>query len=175
MLCLCLSRGRSNAIWGQLSAFLLKDFIDQMRDEKMYKKVWSDISVYNTINREEIWRSRHWYTILVHSIVYQWRLLQISSLLMVLYTEISDQTFLYIFSSRIWSIKSFKTLLECESRIVGRSPNFANLDWISAFPQFFSFKSISPVTWVDLLPHSNHCIMIVSSRIEPMLLFAECN
>ena len=44
------------------------------------------------------------------SIVYQRRLLLISSLLMVLYTEISDQTFLYIFSSRFWSIKSFKTL-----------------------------------------------------------------
>ena len=29
---------------------------------------------------------------------------------MVLYTEISDQTFLYIFSSRFWTIKSFKTL-----------------------------------------------------------------
>ena len=56
---------------------------------------------------------------------FQRRLLQISSLLMVLYTEISDQTFLYIFSSRFWSIKSFKTLSECESRIVGRSPNFA--------------------------------------------------
>ena len=40
-------------------------------------------------------------------IVYQRRLLLISSLLMVLYTEISDQTFLYIFSSRVWSIKSF--------------------------------------------------------------------
>ena len=76
---------------------ILKDFIDQKRDEKMYKKVWSDISVYNTINREEIWRSRRWYTI-------QRRLLQISSLLMVLYTEISDQTFLYTFSSRFWSI-----------------------------------------------------------------------
>ena len=62
---------------------------------------------------------------LVHYIVYQRRLLQISSLLMVLYTEISDQTFLYIFSSRFWSIKSFKTLSECESRIVGRSPNFS--------------------------------------------------
>ena len=45
---------------------------------------------------------------------------------MVLFTEISDQTFLYIFSSRFWSLKSFKTLSECESRIVGRSPNFAN-------------------------------------------------
>ena len=31
---------------------------------------------------------------------------------MVLYTEISDQTFLYIFSSRFWSIKSFKTWSE---------------------------------------------------------------
>ena len=62
-------------------------------------------------------------------IVYQRRLLLISSLLMVLYTEISDQTFLYIFSSRFWSIKSFKTLSECESRIVGRSPNFADHRW----------------------------------------------
>ena len=40
----------------------LKDFIDQKRDEKMYKKVWSDFSVYNTINREEIRRSRRRYT-----------------------------------------------------------------------------------------------------------------
>ena len=53
----------------------------------------SDISVYNTINREEdrgIW-SRCWYIILA-SIMYQ-RRLQIplsSSLLMVLYTEISE-------------------------------------------------------------------------------------
>ena len=31
---------------------VLKDFNDQKRDEKMYKKVWSDISVYNTINRD---------------------------------------------------------------------------------------------------------------------------
>ena len=45
-----------------LTKFLM-DFIDQKRDEKMYKKVWSDISVYNTINREEIRRSRRWYTI----------------------------------------------------------------------------------------------------------------
>ena len=102
----------------KLVNLFLKDFIDQKRDEKMYKKVWSDISVYNTINREEIRRSRRWYTI-------QRRLLLISSLWMVLYTEISDQTFLYIFSSRFWSIKSFKTLSECESRIVGRSPNFS--------------------------------------------------
>ena len=43
---------------------VLKDFIDQKRDEKMYKKVWSDISVYNTINSEEIRRIRRWYTIL---------------------------------------------------------------------------------------------------------------
>ena len=50
---------------------------------------------------------------------------------MVLYTEISDQTFLYIFSSRFWSIKSFKTLSECESRIVGCSPNFANSAMLS--------------------------------------------
>ena len=42
---------------------VLEDFIDQKRDEKMYKKVWSDISVYNTINREEIRRIRRWYTI----------------------------------------------------------------------------------------------------------------
>ena len=42
---------------------VLKDFIDQKRDEKMYKKVWSDISVYNTINREEIRRSRGWYSV----------------------------------------------------------------------------------------------------------------
>ena len=61
------------------------------------------------------------------SIVYQRRLLQISPLLTVLYTEISDQTFLYIFSSRFWSIKSFKALSECESRIVGCSPNFDNV------------------------------------------------
>ena len=61
---------------------VLKDFIDQKRDEK--------------------WR-----------IVHQRRLLLISSLLMMLYTEISNQTFfsfLYIFSSRFWSIKSFQTL-----------------------------------------------------------------
>ena len=32
---------------------VLKDFTDQKRDEKMYKKS-SDISVYNTINREEV-------------------------------------------------------------------------------------------------------------------------
>ena len=38
--------------------------------------------------------------------MYQRRLLLISSLLMVLYTEISDQIFLYFFSSRFWSIKS---------------------------------------------------------------------
>ena len=31
----------------------LKEFTDQKRDEKMYKKS-SDISVYNTINREEV-------------------------------------------------------------------------------------------------------------------------
>ena len=49
------------------------------------------------------------------------------ALLMVLYTEISNQTFLYIFSSRFWQKKSFQTLSECESRIVGRSPNFANV------------------------------------------------
>ena len=66
--------------------------------------------MYNTINREEIRRSRRWYSIprlYVVGIVYQRRLLLISSLLMVLYTEISDQTFLYISSSRFWSIKSF--------------------------------------------------------------------
>ena len=37
---------QSSTIWSEY----LKDFIDQKRDEKMYKKVWSDISVYNTIN-----------------------------------------------------------------------------------------------------------------------------
>ena len=95
-----------------------KNFIDQKRDEKMYKKVWSDISVYYTINREEI------------------RLM-----LMVLYTEISDQIFLYIFSSRFWSIKSFKTLSECESRIVGRSPNFA----ITLLPRRFECTTSSSV------------------------------
>ena len=46
--------------------------------------------------------------LLLLSLVYQRRLLLISSLLMVLYTEISDQTFLYIFSSRFWSINPLK-------------------------------------------------------------------
>ena len=50
---------------------VLKDFIDQKRDEKLYKKVWFDISVYNTINREEIRRSRRWYTIQESRIVGQ--------------------------------------------------------------------------------------------------------
>ena len=41
---------------------VLKDFIDQKRDEKDVQRVWSDISVYNTINRAEIRRSCRWYT-----------------------------------------------------------------------------------------------------------------
>ena len=56
--------GEQPTILDSHSDKVLKDFIDQKRDEKMYKKVWSDISVYNTINREEIRRSRRWYTIL---------------------------------------------------------------------------------------------------------------
>ena len=75
--------------------------------KKMYKKVWSDISVYNTINRADIWRSCRVGTL--YSIVYQRQLLLITALLMVLYTEISDQTFCTSFSSRFWSIKSFET------------------------------------------------------------------
>ena len=47
--------------------------------------------------------------IITLGIMYQRRLLLTSSLLMVLYTEISE-LFLYIFSSRFWSVKSFITL-----------------------------------------------------------------
>ena len=82
-------------------------------------KCWCEVWNIHTTNLYN-----HAHTRKKASIVYQRRLLLISSLFMVLYTEISDQTFLYIFSSRFWSIKSFKTLSECESRIVGRSPNF---------------------------------------------------
>ena len=39
-------------------------------------------------------------------------------------------------SLRLRSIKSFKTLSECESRIVGRSPNFAN----NKFPHFLELE-----------------------------------
>ena len=46
---------------------------------------------------------------------------------MVLYTRnIGSDFFVHLFVS-LWSIKFFKTLSECESRIVGRSPNFLDL------------------------------------------------
>ena len=48
---------------------VLKDFTDQKRDEKMYKKS-SDISVYNTINREEVRRIE----VVVGTLMYQRRL-----------------------------------------------------------------------------------------------------
>ena len=43
---------------------VLKDFIDQKRDEKDVQRVWFDISVYNTIYRAAIRRNCRWYTIL---------------------------------------------------------------------------------------------------------------
>ena len=73
---------------------VLKDFIDQKRDEKMYKK--SDpifrCTTPSTGKRfgEVVVGTLY---IVYHIVLYQRRLLQISSLLMVLYTEISDQTF----------------------------------------------------------------------------------
>ena len=39
---------------GLINGYILKDFIDQKRDEKDVQRVWSDISVYNTINRAEM-------------------------------------------------------------------------------------------------------------------------
>ena len=45
-----------------------KDFIDQKRDEKDVQKVWSDISVYYTINRADMRRSCRWYTIHIYSV-----------------------------------------------------------------------------------------------------------
>ena len=40
-----------------------KDFIDQKRDEKDVQEVWSDISVYYTMNRADIRRSCGWYSV----------------------------------------------------------------------------------------------------------------
>ena len=65
----------------------------------------------------------------LYCIMYQ-RRLQIpltSSLLMVLYTEISE---LFCTSFRLALVSKIllKTLSECESRIVGRSPNYEFLD-----------------------------------------------
>ena len=98
---------------------VLKDFTDQKRDEKMCKKS-SDISVYNTINREENRRSRRWYTILytVYSVP-----TTTSPILFpvdgVVHRNIG--TFLYIFSSRFWSVKSFKTMyIRLEMRVKGQ-------------------------------------------------------
>ena len=74
------------------------------------------------VNREEIRRSRRWYIILYNvPTTTSPNLFPVDG---VVHRNIGSD-FLYIFSSRFWSIKSFKTLSECESRIVGRSPNFA--------------------------------------------------
>ena len=108
-----------NQLWSVFKRILLT----KARRKDVQKS--SDISVYNTINREEvieIW-SRRWY--IIHCIMYQ-RRLQIpitSSLLMVLYTEISE---LFCTSFRLALVSKIllKTLSECESRIVGRSPNY---------------------------------------------------
>ena len=115
--------------------------------------------MYNTINRAEIRRSCRWYT------VRQRQLLLISALLVVLYTEISDQTLCTSFLARFWSIKSFKTS-ECESRIVGRSPNFAisrnSVDQcheyslgISGLKPFGSDSPSRSETILKLYPHGN--------------------
>ena len=64
----------------------------------------------------------------LYSIMYQRRLQipLISSLLMVLYTEISE---LFCTSFRLALVNKIllKTLSECESRLVGRSPNCATI------------------------------------------------
>ena len=49
-----------------------KDFIDQKRDEKDVKKVWSDISVYYTIDRADKRRRCRWHTILAFFLVCAW-------------------------------------------------------------------------------------------------------
>ena len=77
--------------WKESVFLVLKDFTDQKRDEKMYKKV----PIFRCTTPSTGKRLR----------------------------EVVVGT-LYIYSSRFWSVKSFKTLSECESRIVGRSPNF---------------------------------------------------
>ena len=55
----------------------------------MYKKVWCDISVYNTINREEIRKSRRWYTILAFFLVCAWLYKFVVWMLTVYFSEIS--------------------------------------------------------------------------------------
>ena len=61
----------------------------------------SDISVYNTINREEVRRSRRWYIIPTTTSP---NLFPVNG---VVHRKIG--TFLYIFSSRFRSVKSFNT------------------------------------------------------------------
>ena len=66
-----------------------KEFYWPKRDEKMYKKVCSNISVYNTINREEIGRSRRWYTTLAFFLVCAWLYKFVVWMLTVYFSEMS--------------------------------------------------------------------------------------
>ena len=88
-----------------------KEFYWPNRDEKMYKKVWSDISVYNTINREEIGSSK---SSLVHSVVYQRRLWTPNLFPVdgVVHRNIGSDFFVHLFVS-LWSIKFFKIKENC--------------------------------------------------------------
>ena len=72
----------------------------------------SDISVYNTINREEVRRSRRWY--IIHCILYNVPTTTSPNLFPVVgVVHRNIGTFLYIFSSRFWSVKSIKTTKGC--------------------------------------------------------------
>ena len=175
----------------------------------MYKKS-SNISVYNTINREEVRRIEvvvgtlycimyigtlyigtlcRWYIIL-YNVPTTTSILLTSSLLMVLYTEILE-LFLYIFSSRFWSVKSFKTLSECESRIVGRSPNFALSSWTSVLVQWhfhtimqtqaqlLFLTSLSPTPdlnkfTVFAILRSRQCVLVVHAYVTVYVCVCVC-
>ena len=118
---------------------VLKDLLTKSETQKMYKE--SDpiflCTTPSTGQRlgEVVIGTLYW------CIVYQRQLLLISALLMVLYTRnVGSDSLDISFSSRFWSIKSFKTS-ECESRIVGRSINF---ETCSKHQDFFWFPEIFP-------------------------------
>ena len=80
--------GERLTILDSLSDKVLKDFTDQKRDKKMYKKVPIFRCTTPSTGKRigEVVVGTH----SIRCIVYQRRLLLFSSLLMVLYTEISD-------------------------------------------------------------------------------------
>ena len=108
---------------------VLKDFTDQKRDEKMYKKV----PIFRCTTPST---GKRLGEVVVGTLYYNVPTTTSPNLFPVdgvVHRNIG--TFLYIFSSRLWSVKSFKTLSECESRIVGCSPNFAVMNTVEASNQ----------------------------------------